>query len=113
LKRRKKFRNEFDNFEKLLHNLVSLLLKQQRGESSEANQIKRQASSLAVPFFNNETTDKCGRLMRIALSIEKSMAPTKSNAHIEVRNTGRSNLSWFSLPLSKCERCPRIWFTGF
>ncbi|WP_129152485.1 hypothetical protein, partial [Achromobacter aloeverae] len=65
MKEVKKFRNEFDNFKKLLHNLVSLLLTRRRNENGVASQANSERQ-LAVPLFNNETTDKCGRLMRIA-----------------------------------------------
>lgn len=47
-------RGRLDKLKKLLHNLVSLLLKTQR----------RSEDRLAGPLFNNLTTDKCGHLVR-------------------------------------------------
>ncbi|MFJ0451542.1 hypothetical protein WLV07_00005, partial [Bordetella bronchiseptica] len=47
-------RGRLDKLKKLLHNLVSLLLKTQR----------RSEGRVAGPLFNNLTTDKCGHLVR-------------------------------------------------
>jgi hypothetical protein len=62
----------FDSPKKSLHNLVSLLLTQQKrkpnGESAgeTRRQIARRCGGVgrtAELLFKNETTDKCGRLM--------------------------------------------------
>ena len=50
--------NRFDSVKKSLHNLVSLLLTQwQTRSESDAMQY------MQCLLFNNETTDKCGRLV--------------------------------------------------
>jgi hypothetical protein len=73
--KRNKFSDEFDSPEKSLHNLVSLLLTQQRGQAKRNTATfaavkgkdlsSTEFSSWQDPLFNNETTDKCGRLVRV------------------------------------------------
>ncbi|MWL90684.1 hypothetical protein GA566_24985 [Cupriavidus sp. SW-Y-13] len=46
----------------VLHNLVSLLQRKRRGRRSKKCSTRRQQSCSSM-FFNNQTTDKCGRLM--------------------------------------------------
>ena len=57
---------QFDSVEKVLHNLVSLLLKQNAKAKCSGKQVSSNRSTeyavLSTLFFKNLTTDKCGRL---------------------------------------------------
>ena len=51
---------QFDSVEKVLHNLVSLLLKQ--NAKAKCPESRKQYRIRSTLFFKNLTTDKCGRL---------------------------------------------------
>ena len=63
-----KARCQFDSVKNILHNLVSLLLKQNAKAKCSGKQVSSNRSTeyeyavLSTLFFKNLTTDKCGRL---------------------------------------------------